>query len=328
VLNNDPYDLQGGPPVTVLFTQNTNPVTVAPDQNAVKQGFARDDLFICVHEQFMTETAELADIVLPATMFMEHDDIYQGSGHQFIQLGPKLINAPGECRSNHKVICELAARVGAEHPGFQMSERQLIDWTLEHSGRLRIDDLEAARWSDVQPDFDKAHFLTGFGYPDGKYRFKPDWQASRHRAHVGSKGPVGKMPVFPDHWDMIMAADEAHPFRLATSPARTFLNTTFNETPGSIRREGRPELLMHPADMESTGFADGQKVTIGNELGQVTLHVRQHDKVRQGVLISEGIWPNRSFEGGCGINTLVGADQPAPVGGGAFHDNHVWITAA
>ncbi|MEM7635800.1 MAG: molybdopterin-dependent oxidoreductase, partial [Pseudomonadota bacterium] len=150
VLNNDPHDLQGGPPVTVLFTQNTNPITVAPDQNAVKQGFARDDLFICVHEQFMTETAELADIVLPATMFLEHDDIYQGSGHQFIQLGPKLINAPGECRSNHQVICELAGKVGAEHPGFQMSERELIDWTLENSSRLRIDDLEAARWCDVQ----------------------------------------------------------------------------------------------------------------------------------------------------------------------------------
>jgi len=325
VLNNDPYDLRGGPPVTVLFTQNTNPITVAPDQNAVKQGFARDDLFVCVHEQFMTETAELADIILPATMFLEHDDVYQGSGHQFIQLGPKLIDAPGECRNNHQVICELAGRVGAEHPGFDMNERQLIDWTLEHSGRLRIDDLEAVRWLDVQPEFDTAHFLTGFGHPDGKFRFKPDWGAVRHKRHVSSKGPVDQMPKFPDHWEVIMAADDAHPFRLATSPARTFLNTTFNETPGSVKREGRPELLMHPADMDANGFADGQKVKIGNELGVVTLHLRCHDKIKRGVVISEGIWPNRSFEGGCGINTLVGADQPAPVGGGAFHDNHVWI---
>ena len=325
VLNNDPYDLRGGPPVTVLFTQNTNPITVAPDQNAVKQGFARDDLFVCVHEQFMTETAELADIILPATMFLEHDDVYQGSGHQFIQLGPKLIDAPGECRNNHQVICELAGRVGAEHPGFDMNERQLIDWTLEHSGRLRIDDLEAVRWLDVQPEFDTAHFLTGFGHPDGKFRFKPDWGAVRHKRHVSSKGPVEQMPKFPDHWEVIMAADEAHPFRLATSPARTFLNTTFNESPGSVKREGRPELLMHPADMDANGFTDGQKVIIGNELGVVTLHLRCHDKIKRGVVISEGIWPNRSFEGGCGINTLVGADQPAPVGGGAFHDNHVWI---
>jgi len=147
----------------------------------------------------------------------------------------------------------------------------------------------------------------------------------RHKRHVSSKGPVDQMPKFPDHWEVIMAADDAHPFRLATSPARTFLNTTFNETPGSVKREGRPELLMHPADMDANGFADGQKVKIGNELGVVTLHLRCHDKIKRGVVISEGIWPNRSFEGGCGINTLVGADQPAPVGGGAFHDNHVWI---
>lgn len=328
VLNHDPVDLQGGPPVTVLFIQNTNPITVTPDQNAVKQGFAREDLHICVHEQFMTETAELADIVLPATMFLEHDDVYQGSGHQFIQLGPKLINAPGECRSNHHVICELAGRVGAEHPGFRMSERELIDWTLEHSGRLSADDLEAARWCDVQPDFETAHFLNGFGHPDGKFRFNPDWQAQRHKSHVSPMGPVARMPGFPDHWEVIRAADEAHPFRLATSPARTFLNTTFNETPGSLKREGRPELLMHPEDLEANGLADGQKVKIGNELGEVILHVRQNDKVRRGVVVSEGIWPNRSFEGGCGINTLVGADQPAPVGGGTFHDNHVWIRPA
>ena len=113
--------------------------------------------------------------------------------------------------------------------------------------------------------------------------------------------------------------------KLIRPAARTFLNTTFNETKSSLKREGRPELLMHSADMDDSGITDGQKVEIGNELGIVTLHVRRNDKVRRGVVISEGIWPNRCFEGGCGINTLVGADQPAPVGGGTFHDNHVWI---
>ena len=110
-------------PVTALLIQNTNPVSVAPEQDKVKRGFARDDLFVCVHEQFMTETALMADVVLPATMFMEHDDIYQGGGHQYIQLGPKLIDPPGECRSNHEVICALAKRLGAEHPGFDDDAR-------------------------------------------------------------------------------------------------------------------------------------------------------------------------------------------------------------
>ena len=110
VLSGEPRSARsGGPPVTALLIQNTNPVSVAPDQEKVKRGFAREDLFVCVHEQFMTETARMADVVLPATMFLEHDDVYQGGGHQYILLGPKLIEPPGECRSNHEVICRAGA---------------------------------------------------------------------------------------------------------------------------------------------------------------------------------------------------------------------------
>ncbi len=325
VLCNDPSDLAGGPPVTVLFTQNTNPVSVAPEQNRVKQGFARDDLFICVHEQFMTETAALADMVLPATMFLEHDDVYQGSGHQYVQLGLKQVEAPGECRSNHEVLCNLASRVGAHHRGFGMTAREIIDETLQQSGRPDLASVELQKWVDVQPAFETAHYLNGFGHPDGKFRFKPNWKATRHKPHMGPLGPVGDMPVFPDHWRVIREADAKHPFRLATSPARTFLNSTFNETQTSLAREGRPQLLMHPDDISCNGFNDGQMVQIGNEHGAVKLHLKAHDAVRRGVVISEGIWPNTAFEDGCGINTLVGADQPAPAGGGTFHDNHVWV---
>ncbi len=134
ILTGDRDALKGGPPVTAMLIQNTNPVSVCPDQEVVKRGFAREDLFVCVHEQFMTETARMADVVLPATMFMEHDDVYQAGGSQYILLGPKLIEPPGECRSNHEVICGLAKRVGAEHPGFAMTERELIDWSLQKSG--------------------------------------------------------------------------------------------------------------------------------------------------------------------------------------------------
>ena len=127
VLTGDKDALLGGPPVTAMLIQNTNPLSVAPDQELVKRGFARDDLFVCVHEQFMTDTAKLADIVLPATMFVEHDDFYTAGGSQYILLGPKLIEPPGECRSNHEVICGLAKRLGAKHPGFAMTPRELID---------------------------------------------------------------------------------------------------------------------------------------------------------------------------------------------------------
>ena len=96
----------------------------------------------------MTETAMVADIVLPATMFLEHDDVYQGGGHQHIILGPKIIDPPDDCRSNHDVIGELADRVGAEHPGFHMTSREIIDQTLQNSGWGTLEHLESVHWID------------------------------------------------------------------------------------------------------------------------------------------------------------------------------------
>jgi anaerobic selenocysteine-containing dehydrogenase len=132
----------------------------------------------------------------------------------------------------------------------------------------------------------------------------------------------------PDHWDVLENADEAHPFRLATSPARSFLNSTFKETSSSRAREGRPEVMIHPEDARRLGIAEGDEVSLGNQRGEVRLHARYFEGLRQGVVISEGIWPNHAFADGKGINTLTGADSPAPFGGAAFHDNKVWIRRA
>ena len=324
ILTGERNALCDGPPVTALFIQNTNPVSVAPDQDVVKRGFARDDLFVCVHEQFMTETAQAADVVLPATMFVEHDDIYQAGGSQFILLGPKLIEPPGECRSNHEVICALARRLGAEHPGFERSPRELIDWTLQHSGWGALADLEANRWIDCQPDFATAHYLDGFAWPDRKFRFRPDW-ATTPFPRPAKFGPVPGMPEFPDHWTAIEEADAEHPFRLATSPARDFLNSSFNETPTSMAKEIRPTVMINPADAHALGITDGEKVVLGNKRGEVRLHARLFAGLRRGVLVAESIFPNASFDAGRGINTLTGADAIAPFGGAAFHDNKVWV---
>ena len=326
VLCGDADALQGGPPVKAMLIQNTNPVSVAPDQTRVKQGFAREDLFLVVHEQFMTETAAMADIVLPATMFLEHDDLYTGGGHQFIELAKKLVDPPGECRNNHEVICAIAARVGAEHPGFNMTPREHIDAGLRTSGWGSIEELEKINWLDVQPDFDTAHFIKGFHWPDRKYRFKVDWQ---HVPFGGElSGPWRDMPNLPDHWAVNENPDEGHPFKLATSPSRSFLNSTFNETPSSLMREVRPTVMVHPQDAARLDIADGDKVVLGNARGQVRLHAKYFIGIQRGVLISEGIWPNHAFEDGKGINTLTGADAPAPYGGAAFHDNRVWLKRA
>ena len=324
VLTGDRRDLGDGPPVTAMLVQNTNPMMVAPELGLVHRGFARKDLFVCVHEQFMTETAEVADIVLPATMFVEHDDVYQGGGHQYILFGPKIIEPPDECRTNHSVIRDLARRLGAEHPGFGMTEREIIDTTLVRSGWPGLEVLERERWIDCQPEFDEAHYLEGFAHPDGRFRFAPDWSAVRP-AGFGPHGEAGEMPRLPDHWPVIEEATEKMPFRLVTAPARHYLNSSFTETPTSIRREKRPSVKIHPGDADRLGLADGDVATLANDRGEVRIHVERFEGVQPGVVIVESIWPNRAFLDGIGINALTGADPAAPVGGAAFHDNRIRI---
>jgi anaerobic selenocysteine-containing dehydrogenase len=327
ILNGSKRDLKDGPEIRALFIQNQNPVQVCPEQRLVKKGFAREDLFVVVHEQFMTATAEMADIVLPATMFLEHDDLYQGGGHQHISLGLALIPPPGECRSNHDVVCALAKRLGAEHPGFDMTAREVIDQTLQKSGWGTLAELDAKKWIDAQPDFDASHYVKGFAWPDGKYRFKPDWV----NVPTGRRfdwGNAHTIPALPDYWDVNEKADAAHPFRLATSPSRGYLNSSFNETTSSRRTEGKPRAKIHPDDLSELGIADGARIAMGNARGAIVLQAEAFDGVKRGVVIVESIPPNSDFEGGEGLNTLTSAEPPAPYGGVAFHDNHVWIKNA
>jgi len=333
ILTNDPAALNGGPPVTAMLVQNTNPANVCPEQRLVIAGMKRDDLFMAVHEQFMTDTAKLADVVLPATMFLEHDDIYRGGGNQHIILGPKLIEPPEGPRTNHFVIEELARRLGVAHmPGFGLTERDHIEAILRSRNLGTFGTFREERWADVQPPFEEAHFLNGFGHSDGKFRFRPDWTGTpapgKPPKSVGLMGEIDRLPTFPDHVELIEVPDAEHPFRLATSPARSFLNSSFTETFSARKREGRPELLIHPQDAAALGLATGDRVEIGNQRGEVVLHVKVFDGVRRGVVIAEGIWPNDAHERGEGINVLTGSDPGAPYGGAAFHDNRVWVRPA
>ena len=131
-------------------------------------------------------------------------------------------------------------RLGAEHRGFDMSPREIIDESLRVSGRGTLAELEAARWLDCQPPFEEAHFLDGFAHGDGKFHFRADW-ANVPYDNDGLCGPWRGLPSLPDHWAVNEGADEAHPFKLATSPARNFLNSSFNQTATSLAREGPPE---------------------------------------------------------------------------------------
>ncbi len=320
VLTGDKRDLGDGPPVKAMIVQNTNPMMVCPNTHLVRQGLARDDLFLCVHEQFMTETAAMADIVLPATTFLEHDDIYRGSGHTFLQVTKKVVEPYAEARTNHFVICELAKRLGCAHPGFGMTEWQLIAETLKRSNWPGPEEIHARHWHDCAPDFDTTHFKSGFGHADGKFHFKADW------SKIGKDH--ARLPILPDMAPVFDAATAERPFRLVTAPARSFLNSTFTETPGSRKREGRPTMLIHPADAGKLGLADGDLAEIGNDRGAVRIHVRPFDGLLAGTVVVESIWPNAAFVGGNGINTLTSDEPGLPNGGAVFHDTAIWIRRA
>jgi len=330
ILTGDPEALYGGPPVMAMLIQNTNPMNVTPEQRLVRKGFAREDFFVAVHEQFMTDTAKMADVVLPATTFLEHDDIYRGGGQQHVVLGPKLIEPLADARPNIFVINELAKRLGVGHlPGFDLDERTLIDNMNANSDLPHFDELKEKRFVDLQPPFEEAHYINGFKWPDGKFRFRPDWTGSpspnKPPEVMGLQGPHQSIPEFPDHWEVIETADAEHPFRMTTSPAHNFLNSTFAETPTSLAKEIRPELLIHPDDAAELGIEDGERIEIGNHRGELVLHAVLRAGQKRGVVVSEGIFPNSTFERGEGINILIGAEPAAPYGGLAVHDTKIWI---
>jgi len=319
VLAGDKRDLQGGPPVTALFVQNTNPMNVAPDLARVRDGFARDDLFVCVHEQFLTDTARMADIVLPATTFLEHDDLYQASGHTYLQVAKKIVEPYAQCQSNHWVLQQLAKRLGASHPGFEMSAWDIVDWTLKASGHPSADEIHAKRWHDCAPSFETGHFLDGFAHSDGRWHFTADWAAI---------GPAWKdMPSLPDQMGFD-APTQDRPFRLVAAPARSYLNSTFTETPGSQAREGAPAALIHPDDLSGLGLADGADVRLGNARASLRIKAKAFDGVVRGTVVVESIWPNGAFAEGLGINALTSADPGFPAGGAVFHDTAIWVRPA
>ncbi|MDX2102404.1 MAG: molybdopterin-dependent oxidoreductase [Alphaproteobacteria bacterium] len=319
-LTGDPEVLAGGPPIQAMLVQNTNPAVVAPNTSAVLAGLAREDLFLIVHEQVMTDTARYADLVLPATMFVEHDDLYTAGGHTHLQAGPKLVDPPGQCRTNHWLINQLAERLGVadRSPAFTMTDVELADATLTRSGWGSYGDLVTARWIDCARSEDACHFRAGFGWPDGRFRFQPDWPA------LGRFG--GEMPTLPNHLPPGYPASPRHPYRLLTSPARQFLNTSFNETPTAQAREGRPTVLIAEADAIHLGIADGDRVALSNDLGRVIVHAKRVASGQApGTVVVEGLWSNHAFEGGLGINTLVSDEPGWPAGGGIFHDTAVAI---
>ena len=179
--------------------------------------------------------------------------------------------------------------------------------------------MHAEHWVDVASDFEDCNFLNGFDTPDKKFHFAPDWSRVGPNHH--------NMPALPDHWEVVDASSAEYPYRLVAAPARQFLNTTFTETPTSVKYEKKPTVLIHPDDLQALTLADGQKIRMTSKCGDVVVQAKAFDGVQRGVVIMESIWPNSAFEEGVGVNALISAEPGYPNGGGVFHDTAVSIAS-
>ena len=299
-----------GPKIDALVVYNSNPVAVAPQSARVVQGFAREDLFTVVLEHFMTDTADHADIVLPATTQLEHYDVHRSYGHTYAMLNQPAIQPLGESKPNAQIFRELARRLGFTEPCFADSDEQLartafpgIDFaTLQRDGWVKLPLPEAP--------FADGGFLT----PDGK-------------AQVDAPG-YGVPDYVPPHESVRSPLAARYPLAMISPPARNFLNSSFVNV-GSLRETEREPLLeMHPQDAAARGIADGAMVEVYNERGNYHCRARVGERARPGVVNGLGVWWRKFGVRGTNVNELT-SQRLTDIGRGpTFYDCRVEVRLA
>lgn len=302
------------PPVHALFVYNSNPAAVAPDQSAVLRGMAREDLFTVVHEQFFTDTADYADILLPATTFLEHRDVQSAYGHYYVQLSDQAIEPPGEARQNVWLFSQLAQRMGFSEPCFRDTPDEIIAEALrEHAPEkqdpwlngISLDSLSAAggRQRLAFPSEREGKpfqpFLEGpFNTPSGKIEFY-----SESLAAIG----VDPLPGF------VPAAESRHvesrkdwPLEFLPRKADNYMNSTFANIEGHQHMESRHTgtLEIHANDARLRGIEDGDPVEVFNARGAIALTAQLNGSVRPGVVAARLNW-NKLSSTGHNVNLLT-----------------------
>lgn len=296
------------PPIASLYVYHSNPAAVAPDQNRVLAGLAREDLFTVVHERFMTDTARYADIVLPACSSLETSDIYRSYGHYCIQRAYPVIPAVGQSKSNWDTFALLAEGMGFDDDIFQQSADGMIEQLLDTPNSLRSDiDVEALNVGKaVELTIPK---IAGYATPSGK---------------IEILNPQLKEPLpryLPPHTG-------SFPLRLMTAPAVHALNSTFQERDDLRARQGTMQLMMNRADAASRNLTDGQTVCAFNELGEVTFVLEVTDKVPAGTVVAEGVWWLEFAPGERSVNALTSQRLTDAGNGSTFYDNTIDVRAA
>jgi anaerobic selenocysteine-containing dehydrogenase len=297
------------PRIECLFVYNCNPVATAPDQRTVIEQLARDDLFVIVHDQVMTDTARLADIVLPATTFLEHREIRRGYGTMRLFDSPAVATPVGQSRSNNQLFGALLERLGLVRPGDATTDDELVAATLSaspHGDALRAQ-LASGRVA-VPPDGGNlVPFVDVFpGTPDGKIHLVP--------GALDREAPLGLYGYRPD------PGTGEYPLALISPALATQISSSFGQL-----RKAPAQLELSPADAAARGLSSGDRVRVWNASGEVECLVKVASEVRDGVcVLPKGLW-RRHTANGYTANALIPADLADLAGQAAFNDARVQV---
>jgi anaerobic selenocysteine-containing dehydrogenase len=307
------------PPVKAVFVYNSNPVAVAPEQERVREGFAREDLFTVVHDLFATDTVDFADIVLPATTTLEHYDIHKAYGHLYLSLSRPAIAPLGEAKPNTEVFRLLAARLGLDHPALRETDeqmaRQAMDWSHPHLRGVGFERLEREGTVRLSVGDPYAPFAEG-GFPTASG--KCELYAERLEG-TGVDPLAGYVPPREGPTSNPELA-RRYPLAFISPPAHHFLNSTFSGQPTLVRRESEPTLTIHPQDAAARGITDGRQVRTFNDRGSFLAAARVSEDARPGVVVGLSIWWSKMCPGGRNANAVTSQELTDLGGGATFYD--------
>jgi anaerobic selenocysteine-containing dehydrogenase len=328
-----------GPPVHALFVYNSNPGAVAPNQNAVRRGMARPDLFTVVHELFFTDTTDYADYILPATTFLEHTDIQGAYGHYFVQLSQQAIEPPGEARSNVWLFGQLGQRIGFQEPCFRDTPEEIIRQALnidpaagpnahsanpgmEHITYTALEEhghIPLALHADPEGHPFLPYTVGPLPTPSGKIEFYSETLAA-----AGHDPLPGFTPPTESRWG---EAAKRYPLELLARKADNYMNSTFANLDGHRKMESRTthRLEIHPADATARNLAEGDPVRIFNDRGSLQLTAMLNPSLPAGVVAARLDWAKLHSDG-ANVNALT-SERLTDIGAGAtFYSTLVEVT--
>jgi anaerobic selenocysteine-containing dehydrogenase len=313
------------PPIKALYVYSSNPASVCPNQTLVMRGLAREDLFTVVHEQVMTDTARWADIVLPATTSMEHEDVYRSYGQFYVQLARPVLPPLGEARSNWEVCGLLARALGVAVDHYAKTPEALIREVLARgdSSVRGISYERLAAEGSVRLNLPRPYMPFADGAPTSSGKVE---LFSERLARLGLPALPTWMPLIEGPAARVLAA--RYPLQCIVPPNRFFLNSSFSQSELLRRRQGTPTVMLSPADAADRAIRDGDSVRVESPRGAAAFTARVTDDTRAGVVVIEGLWWHRFHPGGQGVNFLTD-DRVTDMGGGpALHSNLVEVTRA